>query len=137
MALLKERSHPEKPVAAQEITRLITALDSNQFATRQKATGDLEKLEELAAPALRQTLENRPSLEMRRRIEALLNKVDEHIPSNEHLRALRTIEVLEGISTTEAREVLATLGKGAPQARLTQLATAAQERLGKRAVAAR
>ncbi len=135
--LLQGRSQPEKPVDAEEITRLITELDNNQFATREKATRELESLEELASPALRQTLGNRPSLEVRRRIETLLEKVDRHTPSSKHLRALRTIEILEGIGTTEAREALTTLGKGAPQARLTQLATAAQERLAKRSVTAR
>ncbi len=52
--------------------------------------------------------------------------------SPEQLQMLRVMEVLEHIGTAEARQVLAGLAKGAPEARLTQEAKASLERLAKR-----
>jgi len=48
------------------------------------------------------------------------------------LRQLREIQVLEHIGTPEAQEVLKKLAQGAPEARLTQEAKAALDRLSKR-----
>ena len=45
---------------------------------------------------------------------------------------LRAVEVLERIGTPEARQVLAKLADGAPEARLTQEAKASLQRLAKR-----
>ena len=50
-------------------------------------------------------------------------------------RALRSIEVLEHIGTQESQVVLKALSQGAPEARLTQQAKAALERLAKRPAA--
>ena len=44
---------------------------------------------------------------------------------------LRALEVLERIGTPEARQILLSLAKGAPEAALTQEAKASLERLGK------
>src|SRR5262249_11604410 len=113
---------------------LIADLDSDRFAVRQKATEELERLEELAAPALRQALEGKPSLEAGRRIRALLERV-RTIPPRESLRGLRAIETLECIGTPDAQQVLKSLAQGTPEARLTQEAKAALQRLAKRPAA--
>ena len=62
----------------------------------------------IAEPALRQALRADPSLEARRRIDALLEIRDRETsdPPPEKLRALRAIEALEWAGTAEAREVL-------------------------------
>src|SRR5262249_21721775 len=64
-------------VDSQRVNQLIAELDSDQFASREKATQELEKLSEAAAPALRKALENRPSPEMRKRVQGLLAKFEE------------------------------------------------------------
>jgi hypothetical protein len=119
--------------AAEEkrVARLIADLDSDDFATRQKATADLEKLGELALPAYHQTLNGKPPLETRRRLEDLQAKAYAAWwdVSGERLRSLRAIEVLELAGTKEAREVLSTLAAGAEGARLTEEAKAALKRL--------
>ena len=84
-----------------------------------------------ALPALHRALEGNPSLEMRRRLEQILGKLEQS-PRSDYLRAVRALEVLEHIGTSEAREVVATLSRGAPAARLTRAAQQAQQRLAKR-----
>jgi hypothetical protein len=91
----------------------------------------LESLGALAEPALRKALEVKPSPEMRRTIESLLEKLAA-TPSGDHLRALRVIEVLERIGTAEARQFLQTLASGAQAAPLTGEAKAAVDRLTSR-----
>jgi hypothetical protein len=64
-------------------------------------------------------------------VENLLARL-EAAPSGEWLRALRAIELLEYFATPEARASLEGLAEGAPEARLTQEAKAALERLERR-----
>ena len=116
---------------------MIADLDDERFAVREKATTELEKLGKEIEPALHKALQGKPSLEVRRRIDRLLEKLESAAPSPEQLRLLRALEVLEHIGTPEARELLRTLAKGASGARLTQEAKASLDRLANRAVAGR
>jgi hypothetical protein len=109
----------------EQIEPLVRELDADSFAEREKAMKELGRLGEPAAPALRQVLAGKPSLEVRRRIDDLLAALERQ-PG---LRAARAIEMLERIGTPEARHVLMSLTGGAPEARLTRLAKAAVERL--------
>lgn len=130
--LFRQRIKPAQPADTQHVERLIRDLDSDEFQTRIKATEELEKIVDGAESALRKKLAEKPSLkpslEMRRRIEEVLSKLE---PSGERLRAIRSIQVLEYAGTAEAREHLRALAKGVPEARLTREAKAALERLGK------
>lgn len=113
--------------------RLVADLDSNNYSGRKNAGEELEKLQDLAGPVLRRQLKKQLSLEVRRRLEQLLEKIDGPVTAPEQLRGLRAIEVLEHIGTPQAREILQSLGKGAPEARLTQEAKASLGRVEKRA----
>ena len=132
---LRKHLSPVPAVDEKRVARLIANLDSDDFATRQRATGDLEKLGEQALPAYRRALDGKPSLETRRRLEDLQSKA--HTAwwdvSGERLRSLRAIEALELAGTEEARDVLKMLAAGAEGARLTEQAKAALERLTRRA----
>jgi RNA polymerase sigma factor (sigma-70 family) len=128
------RLQPVPQVDPQRLTQLVTDLDSKEFARRDKAVQDLTSLGELAEPALQGALKKKPPLEVRRRIEQLLDKRQKEGPSPGELRAVRAMEVLEYLGTPEARHVLAPLAQGAPQARLTQEAKASLERLALRPV---
>jgi WD40 repeat protein len=129
VTLLRSRLNPEAPANRAWLDKLLLELQDNRFAIRKKATEELEKLGELAEPALRKVLEANPPLEVKMRIEQLLQKLDGPVTHPDRLRALRAIEVLEELGTAEAREVLQTLTKGTAEARLTQEAQAALERL--------
>jgi WD40 repeat protein len=109
----------------------IADLDSDQFAVREKATSELEKLGPAALDAMRKAIEENPALETRRRLEPLIEKLEreEWPTSGEQLRTCRALEVLERAGTPEAKEVLTTLANGAPGARQTLEAKAALQRL--------
>ncbi len=109
-------------------------LDSDRFETREQATGELEKLAELAEPELRRALRDNPPLERRQRIERLLQEVagQRENPSPARLRIIRALEALELMDTPTARHALEEYAKGAPVADLTKDAKAALERLAKR-----
>jgi len=97
---------------------------------REKAGIDLEQFEELAEPELRRALAGNPSVERRRRLESLLARL--HDCSPERLRMVRATSVLEQVASAEAKVLLESLAKGAPEARLTQEAKASLARLAKR-----
>ncbi len=126
---LRERLRPAAPLDAAKICKLVADLDSRQFSARQRATSELEKVGELAVPALQEALKAEPSLETRKRVEQLLEKLAGAILSDEQLRLVRALEVLEQLRTPEAFQVLETLSGGAPGALPTREAQAALNRL--------
>jgi RNA polymerase sigma factor (sigma-70 family) len=122
---------PLSAADAKAIALLLADLDSDQFATRQRAARELENLGELAKPALRKVLDGQPSAEVRRQVQRLLGKLDGPVRAAEVLRGLRAIEVLEQIGTAEARRLLERLARAAPGGRIEKEAKAALERLAK------
>ena len=132
LPFLREHLRAIPRVDPQRVAQLLSDLDSARFSAHDKATQELERLAELAEPALRQALAANPSTEARQRLEQLLKKRENEILTLEQLQTLRAIEILEHIGRPEAKQVLQTLAKGVPEARLTQEATASLERLSKR-----
>jgi hypothetical protein len=130
ITLLDEQLRPIPSPDAAKIALWIADLDAEEFATRRDAARELEKLAELAEPALRKMLEGTPSPELRRQVTRLLDKLASL--SSEQLRHVRAVEVLEYMATPKARQLLAELAKGTPEARLTREAKAALERLERR-----
>ncbi|HEV3083538.1 MAG TPA: sigma factor-like helix-turn-helix DNA-binding protein, partial [Gemmataceae bacterium] len=126
--LLRARLSAEPALPAERLHKLIADLDSGRFQEREDAARQLADLEECAEPALREALKINSSAEQRRRIEALL-AVPTVVRSAEKLRRLRALEVLEHICSSQARELLDELAKGAPESRVTQEAKASLERL--------
>jgi hypothetical protein len=128
---LRERLRPVARPDADRLARLIGDLDADDFAVRQRAGSELEVLGEAVAADLRQALTRGPSPETRRRLEALLEGLD-HPPAGQRLQALRAVEMLEQVGDSQARQVLESVAKGTPEARLTQEAKASLERLAGR-----
>jgi WD40 repeat protein len=137
VAFLKDHMPLMAVADPQRLNQLIADLDNADFAKRQQAMEDLAKLAELAQPALEKALASKPSAEVKRRVEPLLEKLRAPITSGPKLRTLRAIEVLEHIGTTKAQEVLQTLAKGAPEALITREAKASLDRLRKLAAQTR
>jgi RNA polymerase sigma factor (sigma-70 family) len=129
VSLLKERIQPVPHGDSVRIARFLADLDSDTFEVRDKATKELERLADSAQAALRETLAKAPSVEVRRRVEQLLAKLDGLGTKGEPLRTSRAIETLERIGTPEARQLLDKLAAGAPGAWQTREAKAAAKRI--------
>jgi WD40 repeat protein len=132
VAFLKARLRPVQPVEPRHLQRLLADLDDQKFAVRNKAEQSLEALGDLAAGAIKERLAQSPSLEMKRRLDRLMKKLDAREVTSDVLQVLRAIETLDMIDTAEARSVLAGLAKGAPGHRITEDARTTLERLVKK-----
>jgi RNA polymerase sigma factor (sigma-70 family) len=129
VSLLREQLRPVATHRRGEVAGWLVDLGSDRFAVREKATEALEKIGDLAEPALEEALGGKPSLEVRRRLERLLAKLRPSVLPPGQLRLLRGVEVLERSGTAEARQLLAVLAGGAAQARLTREVRGALARL--------
>src|SRR5262249_23148266 len=103
VALLRKRVSPDHSQLPddKQIDRMIADLDSADFATRNKATQDLEKAGKAIRPTLIKALESKPGLEKRRRLEQIVQTVSVAGPSPELIRPLRAVELLERLDTPE------------------------------------
>jgi hypothetical protein len=128
LPLLKEYLRPRPAAEPKETARRIADLDNDDFNVREKAEKELGDQGDLVESALRKTLDEQPSAEVRHRVEQLLRK----LATPRRLQEYRAIEVLERIGTSEAEKVLKEAAGGAPAARLTQEAKASLERLSRR-----
>jgi hypothetical protein len=124
---LQHHLHPVPPADAKQVARLLADLDGEDFAARDNAMRELEKLGDSAAADLQKALAGKPSLEVKRRIEQLLEAHD----GKEHVRMVRALEALERMSTPEARALCEKLAGGAAEARLTREARATLQRLSR------
>ena len=110
------------------IARLLVELDDADGRKRQSADAELTRLGRRIEPALRAALRDRPSLEMRRRVETLLLKVNEQQPDAEVLRRTRAVHMLECLDVPATREFLQTLARGARGGFTTEEAISALKR---------
>jgi WD40 repeat protein len=124
---LREQLSAPTTLDRQGLARLIADLDSDDFTVRERARTALQQQGEFAEEALQKTLQNRPSLEVRRQIEALLERA-----RAEQLRMSRAMLALEWMDAPQARQLIETLARGTPEARLTREAKAAWHRLSRR-----
>jgi hypothetical protein len=131
ITLVKAHLKPVPTPDEKHIAQLVAHLAHTQYAARQKASHQLERLGELAEPALRVGLHGDPPLELRRRIELLLSKLDGPVTRPEQLQALRAVELLERLGTAPARDLLTHLAGGWRDARLTREARASLQRLSR------
>ena len=132
---LSKRMRPVPHPEAGQLEKLLAGLDSKRFPDREKAMVQLEKMGAMAKAALEKALAAGPSLEKRRRLEKLLDKLSAFTLSGEELRTWRALEALEMIGDRAARQVLQHMTTGAPGVWQTEEARAALERLSKRAAA--
>ncbi len=130
LPLLRDRLKPVSTVEPNRLRKLLEALDSDTFARRKAAAGELEKLADPAALSLRRTERETASAEVRRTLRGILKRLDD-AGSPERLRTERAVEVVEWLGTPEAVKLLDEWATGAAGARLTREAAAARERLRK------
>jgi hypothetical protein len=130
---IRERVKPVPHADQKRIEQCLADLDSKNFKKRENAMKELEGFGQLAVPALDRKLgEKGLSLEVRKRTEAVADKLNRTVLTGEELRTIRAVEVLEGIGTSEAQAVLKELASGGEGAALTAQAQKALARLARR-----
>ena len=77
------------------IEKLVAELDSDQFATRERATRELLAAGELVIIPLQRHLEKGLSAEAEKRIDGVLKKLGQPVLTIERMRVLEAIELLE------------------------------------------
>jgi dipeptidyl aminopeptidase/acylaminoacyl peptidase len=128
VSFLNEKLAPVAAANPAVIARLIKDLDSRRFAVRERAVGQLARLEGQAERALRQALADHPDAEVTKRLQGLLERLERPVLSPEELRASRALELLEQLNAPGAKQLLRTVAGGAPAARLTREAREALDR---------
>jgi len=111
------------------LRRLIADLDDDAFAVREKATEQLQHMGPCIESVLRRARESVRSLEARRRLGLLLEKMPDSSRQRMLLEVLRGISVLERIGTSKARAALLDLAKTASDSDVGMEAKAAVRRL--------
>jgi hypothetical protein len=131
VAFLEKHLRPISTPDPCHVAGWLADLDSDDFATRERATQALEKACEVVESALLKELSRSSSLEARWRIKDLLARVraERLFPSVERIRVVRAVEVLERIGNEPARRILSALARGAWEAQLSLEARAALKRL--------
>jgi RNA polymerase sigma factor (sigma-70 family) len=119
--LLAERT--KLPALPENLKQLLEDLGSADFATREKATDALAALGEAVRPALVAEEARTDVAEAKKRLGELLGRLDAPTPAR--LRLVRAAEVVEGIGTREAKELLERWAGGAAGATLAAEAKAA------------
>ena len=89
LPVLRERLQPVARPEQAKLDKLLAELQDNRFNVRKKATEDLEKLAELAEPTLQKCLEGNPPLEVKTRVDQLIQKLKGPVTQPDRLRALR------------------------------------------------
>ena len=108
VGFMKARVEVPKPLAADWVAERLKALDAAAFRDREQATSDLVGAGERAIAPLRgaaHCIRRSP-----RPDSAVLAKVE--VQTAEKLRAIRSCEVIEGLGTAEATELLEAWAKG-------------------------
>jgi WD40 repeat protein len=116
------------------ITKLIGDLDSDDYDDRKRAFDELEKQGRWLEGRLHEALAKPPSLEYKRRVEQLLEKLNAQGSLSlrqEQLRMRRALMVLEYLGDPAAVDLLGRMTKQAPEEPLRQEAQMTLMRMGR------
>lgn len=121
------------PIEGSRVAQWLKELDDEAFEVRDKAMRELARMGRSVEGPLKATREKPgTSVEVRVRVEELLDLITQNKLSAEYLQSLRGIEVLERVGSAESRTILEKLASGLPDAELTREAKAALERVKQR-----
>ncbi len=129
IALLKEKLRPCPVPTEAELDALTARLGSSDFAEREKASADLDRLGPNAVAGVRARFGTAGSPEVRDRLTRFLAAHGSPRASAYELRCVRGVAALEAIGTPAARGVLTDLSRGSPTDPLTREAVAALRRV--------
>jgi hypothetical protein len=122
-----------KPATPERLGRLLADLDAREFSVRTRAMQELEHFGQDVLPFLSAQLKKSLTLESRRRVEQLVERLQKGPPFSQNRATLRAIEALEHIRTADARRLLESLSRSAAEEQHREEARAALARLRKTA----
>jgi hypothetical protein len=111
------------------IEGLLADLGNDEFSLRERASKALQELDEQAKPYLERALKSAESLEVRRRVEMILEQRRAAALTSEQIRQIRGVMILELIDDGNSRNLLKKWAAGPAGALLTGEAAAALQRL--------
>jgi WD40 repeat protein len=120
---------PAAPLDSKRVQSWLADLASEEFTVRETADQALRDLDRQAIPYLEQTLKSAESLEVRRRVQAILDQHQRSTLTPTQLRQVRAAMVLELIADGESTALLKRWAAGPPGALLTTEGSAALKRL--------
>jgi len=126
-AFLARHLQPVDSVPPERLRALLADLASPNFDRRERAEETLAAAGEAVRVALAEEFARTKDAEVRRRLAGLREWLQPRAP--ERLREVRAVLALEARGTVEARRLLQRLAAGLSEARLTQEAKGALERL--------
>jgi hypothetical protein len=133
LALIRKEVPPVPADAQARVLKLMKDLDDDAFKTREAAETALIKLGAITVPNVQRALKGElPSVEVRRRMNRILEQLPVEALEREHQRQLRALQILERMNTAEARKLLQEIAGGAADAPLTLDAKATLDRAEKR-----
>jgi RNA polymerase sigma factor (sigma-70 family) len=115
-----------------KVKKLIADLDADEFQVREAAAKELAKLGKSVESPLRAALAGSPSVEVKGRLERLLEAIGDETLTPEQQRDVRAVRVLEQTGTPEARKLLEELTGDSAGWWVIREAKAARERLDRR-----
>ncbi len=129
-ALVRKELPPvtEKLPDGDELARLFTDLDHDQFERREQASRKLLGFASGIGAQVKKALDDHPSAEKKRRLQQLLDKASSRVLLPEQVRPERALEALDRGGTPEARQLLEELARGRADAWLTREAKTVVER---------
>jgi hypothetical protein len=129
LPLLRQKLRPARAPDSARLAALLGELEHDDFARRETARQEILALGEGAAAALRRRLADRPSTDLKRLLEGLLEDIEPRLNAPGRLLDSRALAVLERIGSAEARRLLQELAEGVEGHARTEMAQEALRRL--------
>lgn len=127
LPILEKKLRPVPPIDQELVSGCLVNLSSKSFATRDRASRQLERIGEKLISALNRHLSEAKGLEEKSRIKKLIKNAQH--PSPGERQAHRAIQVLEHIGTERAKKLLQRIASGCPESRITKAAKASHGRV--------
>jgi WD40 repeat protein len=129
VAFLKEQMPTTQEIPTQKVQQWLKDLGNDRFTVRESAALNLRRLGRAIEPSLREALGKADALEVRRRLQALVDSLEEGRLSLEELRQIRAVQALELTASADSRQLLQQWSRGAHGSLLRDEAERALKRL--------
>lgn len=106
--LFRDLRASQQPLPGEQFARLLSQLDDDDFATRERATRALQEHGEPVRVQLHKALQDKPSIEVKSRIQRVLDEIAKGPPPI----ARKTLWLLENVYAPQSHAMLKVLAEG-------------------------